>query len=233
MIAAAKKWVAGARPEGRGLRAPRARSAVAAPVHNVVDVELLEAGAGVEGLPRPRRGRRASCATGATACPTRSNCSRSRGRRAPARPAGGGPGRELLHRARGGRGRRSSPRSKPADQYIDFVRGETMKALDPLVKKAIADGQPIKFTTAGRRRGTSSRTSRTDDLLKMERTPRRVPGTAVPPGRARRVPPRGARGPGEAARRSRELHVLLDAIQAARRRRGHARRASRSTWSGC
>src|SRR5262249_44606667 len=35
----------------------------------------------------------------------------------------------------------------PADPFIKFVRAETMKAVDPYVKKAIAAGQPIKFTT--------------------------------------------------------------------------------------
>src|SRR5262249_42640440 len=31
----------------------------------------------------------------------------------------------------------------PADPFVKFVRTETMKALDPYVKKAIASGQPI------------------------------------------------------------------------------------------
>src|SRR5439155_22041467 len=37
---------------------------------------------------------------------------------------------------------------KGPDPYIDFVRGETMRARDPYVKKAIAEGKTIKFTTA-------------------------------------------------------------------------------------
>src|SRR5207247_10960121 len=35
----------------------------------------------------------------------------------------------------------------PSDLYLDFVRTETMKALDPFVKKAIAEGRKIAFTT--------------------------------------------------------------------------------------
>ncbi len=59
---------------------------------------------------------------------------------------------------------------KPSDQYLDFTRGETLKALDPHVKKAIAEGKPIAFTTdAGAR--YFLKTVSTDDLLKMKRTP--------------------------------------------------------------
>ncbi|HKB38656.1 MAG TPA: PVC-type heme-binding CxxCH protein, partial [Gemmataceae bacterium] len=59
---------------------------------------------------------------------------------------------------------------KGTDAYIDFVRGETMKALDPYVKKAIAEGKKIKFTTAAGARYFLKSVS-TDDLLKMERSP--------------------------------------------------------------
>jgi putative heme-binding domain-containing protein len=57
-----------------------------------------------------------------------------------------------------------------SDPYLDYVRGETRRALDPLVSKAIKEGKEIRFTTtAGARfflRGVA-----TDDLLKMKRTP--------------------------------------------------------------
>jgi putative heme-binding domain-containing protein len=57
----------------------------------------------------------------------------------------------------------------PSDVYIDYTRGETMKTLDPYVKKAIADGRPIAFTTpAGAR--FFLKTVSTDDLLKMKRS---------------------------------------------------------------
>ena len=59
---------------------------------------------------------------------------------------------------------------KPADQFVNHVVGETMKALDPLVKKAIAEKRPIKFTTAAGARYFLKSVA-TDDLLKMDRTP--------------------------------------------------------------
>jgi putative heme-binding domain-containing protein len=59
---------------------------------------------------------------------------------------------------------------KPADQYVAHVIGETMKALDPIVKKAIADKRPIKFTTPSGARYFLKSVA-TDDLLKMDRTP--------------------------------------------------------------
>ncbi|AWM40413.1 dehydrogenase [Gemmata obscuriglobus] len=59
---------------------------------------------------------------------------------------------------------------RPADQFVEHVAKETMRALDPIVKKAIADKRPIKFTTpAGARYFLKS--VATDDLLKMDRTP--------------------------------------------------------------
>lgn len=58
---------------------------------------------------------------------------------------------------------------KPQDQFVAHVAKETMRALDPVVKKAIADKRPIKFTTpAGARYFLKS--VGTDDLLKMDRT---------------------------------------------------------------
>jgi putative heme-binding domain-containing protein len=56
----------------------------------------------------------------------------------------------------------------PSDIYLDFVRAETMRALEPYVKKAIAEKRPIRFTTpAGA--GYFLKSVSTDDLLKMER----------------------------------------------------------------
>src|SRR5262249_10528622 len=58
---------------------------------------------------------------------------------------------------------------KPLDRYLEYTRGETMRALQPYVRKAIADGRKIRFTTpAGAR--YFLRTVSTDDLLKMDRT---------------------------------------------------------------
>ncbi len=57
----------------------------------------------------------------------------------------------------------------PTDVYLDFVRGETMKALEPVWKKAVSEGRPIKFTSdVGARfflKGIS-----TDEVLKLPRS---------------------------------------------------------------
>jgi hypothetical protein len=60
--------------------------------------------------------------------------------------------------------------SLPTDEYLTFVRTETMRALEPQVKKAIASGKPIPFTTAAGARFFLKNVS-TDDLLKMKRSP--------------------------------------------------------------
>jgi putative heme-binding domain-containing protein len=57
----------------------------------------------------------------------------------------------------------------PTDPYLDFVRAETMRALDPYVKKAIADGRRIAFTTDAGARYFLHAVS-TDDLLKLKPT---------------------------------------------------------------
>lgn len=57
----------------------------------------------------------------------------------------------------------------PQDRYIEFVRGETQRALEPFVKKVIAEGLPIKFTTPAGARYFLKNIS-VDDLLKMKRT---------------------------------------------------------------
>ncbi|MBX7073404.1 MAG: c-type cytochrome [Pirellulales bacterium] len=58
---------------------------------------------------------------------------------------------------------------QPTDRYLDFVRGETMKALSPYVKEAIAQGRRIEFTTPAGSRYFLRNVS-TDDLLKLDRT---------------------------------------------------------------
>src|SRR5262249_58773731 len=55
----------------------------------------------------------------------------------------------------------------PSDIYLNFVRTETMRALEPYVKKAIAAGQKISFTTSAGARFFLKSVS-TDDLLKMD-----------------------------------------------------------------
>src|SRR5262249_13175730 len=58
---------------------------------------------------------------------------------------------------------------QPTDTYIDFVRGETMRALDPYVKKAIAEGKEITFSSPAAARYFLKNVT-TDDLLKMKRS---------------------------------------------------------------
>jgi putative heme-binding domain-containing protein len=55
----------------------------------------------------------------------------------------------------------------PSDEYIEFVRGETMRALDPILKKALAEGREIHFTSAAGARYFLKNVT-TDQLLKMK-----------------------------------------------------------------
>ena len=58
---------------------------------------------------------------------------------------------------------------QPSDEYIDFVRNESMRAIEPYWKKAVAEGRSINFSSpAGARFFLKSVT--TDDLLKLKRT---------------------------------------------------------------
>jgi len=57
----------------------------------------------------------------------------------------------------------------PTDDYLTFVRGETMRALEPHVKKAIASGKTIQFTTPAGSRYFLKNVG-TDDLLKLPRS---------------------------------------------------------------
>src|SRR5262249_5382577 len=55
------------------------------------------------------------------------------------------------------------------DPYIEFVRGETMRTLEPYIKKAIAEGKEIAFSSAAGARYFFKNVG-TDDLLKMKRS---------------------------------------------------------------
>ena len=58
----------------------------------------------------------------------------------------------------------------PTDEYLDFVRNETLKAVEPYWKKAVSEGRAIRFTSdAGAR--FFLRNLGTEQLLKMNRTP--------------------------------------------------------------
>jgi putative heme-binding domain-containing protein len=59
--------------------------------------------------------------------------------------------------------------TKPMDQYLDYVHAETLKALEPLWKNAIQNGDPLAITTdAGER--YLLRTQSVEQLLKRELT---------------------------------------------------------------
>lgn len=57
----------------------------------------------------------------------------------------------------------------PSDYYLDYTRGETMRALDPYVKKALAEGHPLEITSAAGARFFLRKVD-TSLLLKMKRT---------------------------------------------------------------
>ncbi len=58
---------------------------------------------------------------------------------------------------------------KASDQYIDFVRGETLRTLEPIARKSIAAGLDIAFSSPAAAR-YFLRSVTTGDLLKMKRT---------------------------------------------------------------
>jgi putative heme-binding domain-containing protein len=58
---------------------------------------------------------------------------------------------------------------KTSDRFLDFVAGETMRALEPILKAALTSDKPIRFTTPAGARFLLGRMS-VDQLLKAERT---------------------------------------------------------------
>ncbi len=58
---------------------------------------------------------------------------------------------------------------KPTDVYLDYVRGETMRALDAVIKAAIASGTQVNVTSEAGARMFLAGLS-VDQLLKMQRT---------------------------------------------------------------
>jgi putative heme-binding domain-containing protein len=57
----------------------------------------------------------------------------------------------------------------PDDEYLKFVRAETLKTLDPHWKKALAEERPVAFTTDAGRRYLLANVSN-EQLLKMQRS---------------------------------------------------------------
>jgi putative heme-binding domain-containing protein len=61
-------------------------------------------------------------------------------------------------------------RDQPSDPYLEYVHGETRRALEPFLKRAIAEGKPIAFTTAAGKRHFLKNLS-TEDLRKLPPSP--------------------------------------------------------------
>ncbi len=100
---------------------------------------------------------------------------------------------------------------QPADLYVDFVRGETMKALDPIVSKAIKAGKEINFTTTAGARFFLKNVS-TDDLLRMKRSPAVFMELLFRKGVRDEYRKEALTGLAKEQNKS-ELRVLLDAIR--------------------
>jgi putative heme-binding domain-containing protein len=100
---------------------------------------------------------------------------------------------------------------QPGDEYIDFVRGETMKALNPIVSKAIKAGKEIPFTTTAGARFFLKNVS-TDDLLRMKRTPAVFLELLFRKGVRDEYRKEALAGLAKGQNKS-ELRVLLDAIR--------------------
>jgi putative heme-binding domain-containing protein len=98
-----------------------------------------------------------------------------------------------------------------SDIYIDFVRGETMKALDPIVSKAIKAGKELHFTTTAGARFFLKNVS-TDDLLRMKRTPAVFMELLFRKGVRDEYRKEALAGLAHGENKS-ELRVLLDAIR--------------------
>ncbi len=99
----------------------------------------------------------------------------------------------------------------PSDQYLDFLRGETMRALDPIVKQAVAEGRPIRFTTPAGQRFLVKNVG-TEQLLKMKRTPEVLRELLFRKG-VRDDYRKEAVGGLAVVENKSELYVLLEAIQ--------------------
>jgi putative heme-binding domain-containing protein len=100
---------------------------------------------------------------------------------------------------------------QPADLYVDFVRGETMRALDPIVSKAIKAGKEIRFTTTAGARFFLKNVS-TDDLLRLKRTPAVFLELLFRKGVRDEYRKEALAGLAQGQNKS-ELRVLLDAIR--------------------
>jgi putative heme-binding domain-containing protein len=106
----------------------------------------------------------------------------------------------------------------PPDVYLDFVRGETMRALDPYVKKALAEGKNIPFTSLAGARFLYKNIN-TDQLLKMPRNKAVYYELIFRPGVRDEFRREALAGLSKLENKS-ELAVLLDAVRAQDEQKG-------------
>jgi putative heme-binding domain-containing protein len=102
--------------------------------------------------------------------------------------------------------------TKPTDRYIDFVKGETLRALQPALSKAIAAGHKLKMRTpAGMR--YLLRNVTTGELMRMERSAGVYEELLFRPGVRDEFRREALKGLATLKKRS-ELAMLLDAVRA-------------------
>ncbi|HJT77749.1 MAG TPA: PVC-type heme-binding CxxCH protein, partial [Gemmataceae bacterium] len=100
---------------------------------------------------------------------------------------------------------------RPSDVYLDYVRTETMRALEPTVKKAIAEGHDIAFSSPAGARYFLKNIS-TDDLLKMKRNQAVYLELLFRPGVRDEYRREALAGLAKAERKS-QLRVLIEAVR--------------------
>ncbi|MBI3467702.1 MAG: c-type cytochrome, partial [Planctomycetes bacterium] len=100
---------------------------------------------------------------------------------------------------------------QPADRYLDYVRSETLRTLEPYWKDAFAENRPINFTTDAGARFLVRNVS-TDRLLTMDRNEIVYRELLTRPGLQDEARSEAVRGLAKLLNRS-ELQVVIDAIR--------------------
>src|SRR5262249_23813864 len=108
----------------------------------------------------------------------------------------------------------------PPDVYLDFVRSETMRALDPYMKKALAEGKNIPFTSLAGARFLYKNVN-TDQLLKMPRNKAVYYEMIFRPGVRDEFRREALAGLSKLENKS-QLAVLLDAVRSQDEQKGQS-----------
>jgi putative heme-binding domain-containing protein len=109
---------------------------------------------------------------------------------------------------------------QPTDEYLDYVRGETLRTLDPYWKKALADGRQVAFTTAAGARYLLHHISN-DQLLKRDRSRPVCVELLSRPGILDEIRREAVRALAEFDKKP-ELTVIIETIQALDRKQDKA-----------